>query len=130
MNVSPLGMDWNIMNAILDKSKKFAVRIINLSKILHEEKREFVLTKQLLRSGTSIGANVREGTQAASRADFTNKLMIALKESVETEYWLELLQETGYLSETAFRSIYQDNKELTRLLTAIINTTKSNDTKQ
>ena len=119
-----MGTDWNVMNAILEKSKKFAVRIINLSKILHEEKREFILTKQLLRSGTSIGANVREGTQAASRADFTNKLSIALKESVETEYWLELLVETEYLTDAEFQSIYNDNKELTRLLTAIINTTK------
>ena len=112
------------MGAVLEKSKHFAVRIVKLSKFLQEEKHEFVLTKQLLRSGTSIGANIREGTQAASRADFTNKLSIALKESVETEYWLELLAETEYLSDAEFQSIYQDNKELTRLLTAIINTTK------
>ena len=112
------------MGAVLEKSKKFAVRIVKLSKLLQEEKHEFVLTKQLLRSGTSIGANVREGTQAASRADFTNKFLIALKESVETEYWLELLYETDYLNIQAFQSIYNDNKELTRLLTAIINTTK------
>ena len=117
------------MNAVLEKSKRFAIRIVNLSKILQEEKKEFVLTKQLLRSGTSIGANVREGTQAASRADFTNKLSIALKESVETEYWLELLMETQYLTNAEFRSIYNDNRELTRLLTAIINTTKQNDMK-
>ena len=116
------------MNAILEKSKRFAVRIVKLSKILQDEKREFVLTKQLLRSGTSIGANVREGTQAVSRADFINKLSVALKESVETEYWLELLGETHYLTMTQFRSVYSDNKELTRLLTAIINTTKQNDT--
>ena len=115
------------MNAVLEKSKRFAVRIVNLSKILQEEKKEFVLTKQMLRSGTGIGANVREGTQAASRADFINKLSIALKESVETEYWLELLMETQYLTNAEFRSIYNDNKELTRLLTAIINTTKQND---
>ena len=112
------------MGAVLEKSKNFAVRIVKLSKFLQEEKHEFVLTKQLLRSGTSIGANVREGTQAASRADFTNKLSIALKESVETEYWLELLVETEYLTDAEFQSIYNDNKELTRLLTAIINTTK------
>lgn len=127
MNVSPAETDWNFMNAILEKSKKFAVRIVKLGNYLQEEKREFVLTKQLLRSGTSIGANVRESTQAASRADFTNKMSIALKESVETEYWLELLFETAYLSETEFSSIYEDNKEITRLLTAIINTTKRND---
>ena len=112
------------MGAALEKSKKFAVRIVNLSKFLRQEKQAFVMTKQLLRSGTSIGANVREGTQAASRADFINKMTIALKESVETEYWLELLYETQYLNEREFRSVYNENKELTKILTAIINTAK------
>lgn len=114
------------MNAVLEKSKGFAVQIVRLSSFLQENRKEFVLTKQMLRSGTSIGANVREGTQAVSRADFINKLSIALKESVETEYWLELLFETEYLNEAEFQSVYADNKELTRLLTAIINTAKNN----
>ena len=86
------------MNPILIKSKKFAVRIVRLCQYLQAEKQEYVLSKQMLRSGTSIGANIREGTQAASRPDFINKLSIALKESVETEYWLELLFETAYLT--------------------------------
>ena len=115
------------MNPIVSKSKGFAVRIIRLVQYLQTEKHEYVLSKQLLRSGTSIGANVRAGTQASSRADFVNKLSIALKESVETEYWLELLCETGYLSNLEFQSVYQDNQELTKLLTSIINTTKRNN---
>ena len=115
------------VNLILEKSKRFAVRIVRLSQYLQKERQEYVLSKQLLRSGTGIGANVREGTQAASRPDFVNKLSIALKESAETEYWLELLVETDYLTETEFQSIYADNQELTRLLTAIINTSKRND---
>lgn len=113
------------MNAVLQKSKAFAVRMVRLSQYLQREKQEFVLSKQLLRSGTSIGANIREGTQAVSRPDFILKLSIALKESVETEYWLELLFETGYLTEPEYHSVYRDNKELTKLLTAIINTAKS-----
>ena len=114
------------MNPILDKSKCFAVRIVRLSQYLQKDKQEFTLSKQLLRSGTSIGANIREGTQAVSRPDFINKLSIALKESVETEYWLELLYETEYLSYSEFQSIYSDNQELTKLLTSIINTSKRN----
>ena len=113
------------MNAVLQKSKAFAVRMVRLCQYLQREKQEFALSKQLLQSGTSIGANIREGTQAVSRPDFILKFSIALKESVETEYWLELLFETGYLAEPEFRSAYRDNKELTKLLTAIINTAKS-----
>ena len=115
------------MNVILVKSKKFAVRIVKLSQYLQSEKQEWALSKQLLRSGTSIGANVREGTQAVSKPDFINKLSIALKESVETEYWLELLAETDYLTESEFQSVYKDNQELTKLLTSIINTMKRKD---
>ena len=85
------------------------------------------MSKQLLRSGTSIGANVRESTQAVSKPDFVNKLSIALKESVEAEYWLELLAETEYLSDLEFQSVYKDNQELTKLLTSIINTMKHKD---
>ena len=114
-------------NVILERSFTFAVRIVKLQRCLTERGCDRSIIRQLLKSGTSIGANVREGTQAASRPDFVNKLSIALKESVETEYWLELLFETEYLTETEFRSIYAENQELTRLLTAIINTTKRND---
>ena len=114
-------------NAVLRKSKQFAVRIVRLNQYLQSQKQEHTLSKQLLRSGTSIGANVREASQAVSRADFINKLSIALKESVETEYWLELLHETDYLNDVAFHSIYTENKELTKMLTSIINTSKRND---
>jgi len=88
--------------------------------------KEYILTKQLLRSGTSIGANVVEAQQAQSRADFISKLSIALKEAVETDYWLRLLKEAGYLTETEFSSIYADCRELEKLLTAIVKTTRPN----
>ena len=84
-------------NVVKDKSLEFAVRIVNLYKFLVNEQKEFVMSKQILRSGTSIGANIREAEQAQSRADFINKLNIALKEANETEYWLELLIRTEYI---------------------------------
>ena len=112
-------------NTVETKSKEFAVRIVRLYQFLTEEKREFVLSKQLLRAGTSIGANVREGTQAFSRNDFVFKMNTALKESNETCYWLELLYETDYLSQPQFDSIYADAHELLKLLTAIIKTAKA-----
>jgi four helix bundle protein len=107
-------------NAILDKSKKFAIRIIKLYQFLSKDKKEFVLSKQLLRSGTSIGANIREAHSAMSDAEFRAKMNIALKEASETEYWLELLQETDYLTKEQFSSIYQDSNELNKLLISII----------
>ena len=110
------------MNAIAQKSKEFAVRIVRLSRFLQQNQKEYVLSRQLLSSGTSIGANVREATQAFTHADFAHKMSIALKESAETEYWLELLYETDFLTEREFRSMYRDNQELTRLLTAILKT--------
>ena len=112
-------------NAIEQKSFFFAVRITRLCRFLQEEKKEFILTKQLLRSGTSIGANIAESQQAQSKADFTSKLSIALKESVETNYWLRLLYATDYLSEAEFSSIITDCKELERLLTSIIKTSRN-----
>ena len=89
-------------NIVLEKSKKFAIRIVNLYKYLTTEKKEYVLAKQLLKSGTSIGANVSEGEQAQSKADFHSKMCIALKEANETYYWLRLLYATDYLSEKEF----------------------------
>lgn len=83
------------------------------------------MSKQVLRSGTSIGANVREGKDAASKADFINKMNIALKEADETQYWLELLYESEYLDEMQFTSIYNDSKEIVALLTSIIKTSKA-----
>ena len=106
------------------KSFLFAVRIVKLSKHLNTDKKEYVLSKQLLRSGTSIGANITEAEQAQSKADFVSKMNIALKEAVETNYWLRLLQATDYLSETEFMSIYSDCRELEKMLTAIVKTSK------
>ena len=106
------------------KSFQFAIRIVNLCKHLNADMKEFVLAKQLLRSGTSIGANVAEAEQAQSRADFISKMSIALKEAVETDYWLRLLNASDYLAEEGFRSMHTDCKELVRLLTAIIKTAK------
>ena len=112
-------------NVIAKKSKSFAIRIVKLYKYLVDEKKEFVLSKQLLRSGTSIGANVREGLYGQTRKDFAAKMCIGLKEGSETEYWLELLHETGYLSEKQFDDIYADCGELMRLLTTIVRTAKN-----
>ena len=111
-------------NVIKEKSFLFAIEIVSLYKIL-DERKEFVLSKQLLRSGTSIGANVRESEHAQSKADFIHKLSIALKEANETEYWLDLLHETKYLSQTEFENIKPSIIELLKLLTSIINTSKT-----
>jgi four helix bundle protein len=111
-------------NVVKEKSFAFAVRIVILYKHLCAEKKEFVLSKQLLRSGTAIGALVREAEQAESKADFVHKMAIALKEANETEYWLELLHETQYLEPAAFSSIHQNVVELLKLLTSIINSSK------
>ncbi|MBN8656109.1 MAG: four helix bundle protein [Anaerolineae bacterium] len=113
-------------NVVKEKSFAFAIRIVNLYKFLTSEKKEFVLSKQLLRSGTAVGALVREAEQAESKADFVHKLAIALKEANETEYWLELLHQTEYLEQKAFESIHNDNVELLKLLTSIIKTSKGN----
>lgn len=110
-------------NIIVSKSKKFAIRIVNLYKYLVDEKREFVLSKQLLRCGTSIGANVSEAIRGQSKADFGAKMNIALKEASETEYWLELLFETDFLTDFQFESMMNDCKELNKILTTIVKTT-------
>ena len=110
----------------MDKSKKFALRIIKLYKYLCLEKKEFVMSKQILRSGTSIGANVREGNRGQTKPDFITKMSIAYKEADETSYWLELLFESGYLNKKSFESIYEDNLELLRLLSSIIITSRRN----
>ena len=112
-------------NVILLKSKAFALQIIKLYKYLVENKKEFVLSKQILRSGTSIGANAREASRAQSKPDFYAKLFISLKEAEETAYWLELLYETGYLSEKQYQSVYGDCEELRRILSATTKTVNS-----
>ena len=116
-------------NAIAEKSFDFAVRIVRLCKYLREDKQEYILSKQLMRSGTSIGANIMESQQAQSRPDFVSKLNIALKEAVETNYWLRLLRATDYLTPPEYTSVITDCKELEKLLTAIIKTTRNSSTK-
>ena len=107
------------------KSFLFSVRIIKMCRYLQEEKKEYILTKQLIRSGTSIGANVVESQQAQSRADFVSKLSIALKEAVEANYWIRLLHASEYITEAEFTSIIADCRELERMLTSIIKTSRS-----
>ena len=107
-----------------EKSYALAVRMVKLYQYLCEQKQEYVMSKQLLRSATSVGANVREASQGQSKADFTAKMSIALKEVNETEYWLELLRDTDYLSELEYQSIQNDCSEVARLLTAIVKTSR------
>jgi len=109
-------------NAVENKSFAFAVRSINLCKYLQGEKKEYVLSKQILRCDTSIGANVAEAQHAQSKADFAAKLNIALKETGETKYWLRLLNVTDYCSNQEFNSIYSDCVELEKLLVSIVKT--------
>jgi len=109
-------------NTARNKSKKFAVRIVNLYKHLCEEKKEYVLSKQLLRSGTSIGANLAEAEYAISEKDFLSKVYIALKESAETMFWLDLLFQTEYLTETEYNSINEEVLELLKMLKATTKT--------
>lgn len=108
-----------------EKSFAFAVRAVELYKVLSAEKREFVMSKQLLRSGTAIGALYREAEQAESRMDFIHKLAIAQKECNETLYWLELLKETGFITAQEFETIYADATELMKLITSIIKSAKA-----
>lgn len=111
-------------NVVVVKSRDFAIRIIRLYKFMCSKNKEFVLSKQLLRSGTSIGANIKESQMAQSKADFIAKIHIALKEASETEYWLDLLYQTDYLTKTQFESMNKDIQELISLLTAILKSAK------
>ena len=113
-------------SVIKDKSKEFALRIVKLYKYLTTTavNKEYVLSKQALRSGTSIGANVKEALRGQSRPDFRAKMNIALKEASETEYWLELLYEAEYIDETSYNSIIEDNRELIKILTMIVKNTE------
>ena len=113
-------------NVIVKKSKDFALRIINMYKYLCAEKREYVMSKQVLRSGTSIGANVREGVRGQTKPDFIAKMSVAQKEAEETCYWLELLYESGYINKSIFESMYRDNLEINRILASIILTARQN----
>ena len=113
-------------NVVKNKSFGFAIRIVRLYQYLSIEKKEFVLSKQLLRSGTSVGAMVREAEHAETKADFKHKMAIAQKEINEAIYWLELLKETDYLNLEQFESINSDAIEIIKLITSIIKTTKAN----
>lgn len=114
----------------LDKSKDFAIRIVKLYKYLREDKREYVMSKQLLRCGTSIGANLTEALYGISRKDFLAKVSISLKECAETKYWLELLNRTEYLNDNEFKSIFDDCTELIKLLASTVITTRKNDSEE
>jgi four helix bundle protein len=113
-------------NAIKEKSFSFALRVVKCYKYLRVEQQEYVLSKQFLRSDTAVGALIREAEQAESKADFVHKLAIALKEANETEYWLDLLFKSQYIDKDGYESIYVDCKELIKLLTAIIKTSRGN----
>lgn len=113
-------------NVIKNKSLEFALRIVKVFQNLSGTKKEYVLSKQLLRSGTAIGALVRESEHAESKADFIHKLSIALKEANESDYWIELLYRSGYLAESEFQSLFSDLDEIIRLLVSIIKTAKGN----
>ena len=113
------------VNDIYALSKRFSLRIINLYKFL-KDKNEYVLSKQILRSGTSIGANVHEGKNAQSRPDFSSKMNIALKEATETQYWIELLYEAEYISEIEYKSLSSDCGQLVGTLVNIVKATKPN----
>lgn len=111
-----------------EKSLAFAKRVTKLYRFLFDKKKEHILSKQILRSGTSIGANIREGLFAQSRKDFVSKMNIALKEASETDFWLEVILSSEYITEKEYESLKKDNDELMKLLTSIIKTTKSNTT--
>ena len=114
-------------NIVEEKSFEFSVRIVNLYKHLTSARQEYVMSKQLLRSGTSIGANVCEAQQAQSPMDFLSKMSIALKEAYESDYWLRLLQKTEYLNKDEYNSIISDCRAITKLLVTIVKSTKENN---
>ena len=114
-------------NVLIDKAIAFSVRIVNCFKYLQEDRKEFLMSKQILRSGTSIGANAHEAIFAQSKADFISKLSISLKEASETSYWLTILYKTNYLDDNVYKSLKKDVDEIIRLLIASIKTTKKNE---
>ena len=119
-----IGCENMAESIMLDKAKDFAVEIINMCKLIKEIKRESVLTNQLMRSGTSIGANIHESKYAHGTADFISKMQIALKECYESEYWLELLNRTGYIDDEQYKKIINDCGQIRRMLISSINTVK------
>ena len=116
-------------NILKTKSYDFAIRIVKLSQYLREEKKEYILSKQVLRSGTAVGALIREAEYGQSKSDFVNKLSISLKETNETDYWINLLKDTGYIDNKLFVSLLKDCHELLRLLIASIKIAKQGNKK-
>jgi len=114
------------MSILADKSYKFAIRIVKLNEYLTKDKKEYTLSRQLLRSGTAIGALIAEAQYAQSKADFINKMYVSLKEANESRYWIRLLKDCEYITETMSKSIYEEVEELIKMLTSSINTTKEN----
>lgn len=114
-------------NALADKSVSFATRIVRCFQYLQDEKKEFIISKQVLRSGTSIGANIHEAIYGQSTADFISKLSIALKEASETSYWIVVLKNGGYLEESVYTSLKKDVDEIIRMLISSIKTTRKNE---
>lgn len=113
-------------NVTYEKGYAFAIRVVKAYQFLSEDKREFILSKQLLRSGTSIGANIAEANGAISKSDFSAKISIAYKECLETKFWLSLLKDTGYIDQKAFESIFNDADELAKILFSILKSTRIN----
>ena len=113
-------------NVTYEKGYAFAIRIVKAYQFLSEDKKEFILSKQLLRSGTSIGANIAEANGAISKSDFSAKISIAYKECLETKFWLSLLKDTGYIEQKAFESIFNDADELAKILFSILKSTRIN----
>jgi len=111
-------------NVVYEKAYQFAIRIVKAYQFLGDTKREFVLSKQLLRSGTSIGANISEANGAISKADFSSKISIAYKECLETKYWISLLKDTAYIDEKSYQSLYQDAEEISKILFSILKSTR------
>ena len=116
--------DLRIKSVAYDKAYALSIRIVNAYKYLKENKKEFILSKQLLRSGTSIGTNIAEANGAISNAEFSAKISIAYKECLETKYWLSLLKDTEYIDPKAFNSIYQDADEASRIIFSILKKTR------
>ena len=113
-------------NVLIDKSIAFAARIVKLNKYLNENKKEHIISKQIIRSGTSIGANINEANYGQSKADFIAKMHIALKETAETEYWLRLLFLSEYIDEKSSKSLLDDCLEIKKILISTLNTAKNN----
>ena len=114
-----------VENNVYEITSEFSIRIVNLYKYLTDEKHEYIMSKQLFRSGTSIGANTFEGKNAQSRADFCNKMNIALKEATESGFWIDLLHKTDYMDDVLFESFYKDWNRIMGVLTKIVKATKN-----